>query len=387
MKCILKGRIGDYMLKDLFCVVGLGQAGGKMTKEFYNNKYRTFLINTSYQDLEVLNVKNDLMYHIPSAHGCAKIRERAIEYAKEYYEDIIGKLLDTHPTARIFLVHFSLGGGTGGGLANILMSLLHHTLTERGITDFTIIPVGAKPKKYESYKIQMNSIQCLKEMYSLYEDEIIGQYYIIDNDSRNDLDEINEENALLFDRWIQGELTNNDNNADESERTDLFSCRGSAMMFQFDGKDIENFSTNMKEEYEKSIYYIASKKPSSVGMALNDNLEQAKAFESIEETVGYYSNNHITPTKESNMLMICGIEDEIPSADKSDEKTEKKRKIINDIQKIANEKAEKINGGNNIDEVEEVIAVDINNTKSTSTKENKSPKKNISYKDIMDRFK
>ena len=60
---------------------------------------------------------------------------------------------------------------------------------------------------------------------------------------------------------------------------------------------------------------------------------------------------------------------------------------VNDIQKIANEKAEKINGGNNIDEVEEVIAVNINNSKSTSAKENKSPKKNISYKDIMDRFK
>lgn len=32
------------MLKDNFCVIGLGQAGGKMVKEFYNNKYRTFFI-------------------------------------------------------------------------------------------------------------------------------------------------------------------------------------------------------------------------------------------------------------------------------------------------------------------------------------------------------
>ncbi len=45
---------------------------------------------------------------------------------------------------------------------------------------------------------------------------------------------------------------------------------------------------------------------------------------------------------------------------------------INDIQKIATEKAEKINGGNDIDEVEEVVAVNINNSKSTSAKENRS---------------
>ena len=57
------------------------------------------------------------------------------------------------------------------------------------------------------------------------------------------------------------------------------------------------------------------------------------------------------------------------------------------ISSTINEKAKKINDGNNIDEVEEVIAVNINNSKSTSAKENKSPKKNISYKDIMDRFK
>ena len=151
------------MLKDLFCAIGLGQGGCKMAKEFYNNKYRSFFINTSYQDLEALQVENDLIYHIPASHGCAKNRKRAINYAKNYYETMIGKLLDTHPTARIFLVHFTLGGGTGGGIANIFMALLNQILISKNIDDFMIIPICAKPKKYEVIKCKKTLLIAYKK--------------------------------------------------------------------------------------------------------------------------------------------------------------------------------------------------------------------------------
>ena len=107
------------MLKDNFCIVGIGQGGGKMAKEFCDNKYRSFFINTSYDDLSQLKVTDDYSYHIPSAKGCAKSRDIAINYAKNYYEQMCGKLLDTHPTANIFVIHYTLGGGTGGGTSKV----------------------------------------------------------------------------------------------------------------------------------------------------------------------------------------------------------------------------------------------------------------------------
>src|SRR5574344_380349 len=112
------------MLKDDFCMVGIGQGGCKEARCFYENQYRCFFINTSYDDLYQLNVKNDFIYHIPASKGCAEKREKAIEYGKDYYEIMVGKLLDTHPTAKIFLIHYTLGGGTGGGLSNFFILAL-----------------------------------------------------------------------------------------------------------------------------------------------------------------------------------------------------------------------------------------------------------------------
>ena len=60
---------------------------------------------------------------------------------------------------------------------------------------------------------------------------MVDQYYIINNDSRENLDEINQEHCILFDRWIEGEGSNNSSNVDESERMDLFNYKGQAMIF------------------------------------------------------------------------------------------------------------------------------------------------------------
>ncbi len=355
------------MLKDLFCAIGLGQGGCKMAKEFYNNKYRSFFINTSYQDLEALQVENDLIYHIPASHGCAKNRKRAINYAKNYYETMIGKLLDTHPTARIFLVHFTLGGGTGGGIANIFMALLNQILISKNIDDFMIIPICAKPKKYESYQMQKNAIDSLQEMYKMIDNGVINQYYIINNDSRKDFEEINQENALLFDRWIEGEESNNNSNTDESERMDLFSYKGNAIMFEFSGDNIEEFNENLQMSYNDSIYCKASKKPLAIGLALNENIDEEKALESIKNTIGYFSNTHITPTKVSNMIIVSGIADN--------------NSIANEIINIANREAELINGEQ--EEQEDLVEIEDIKIKDKPKKESK---KMNSLKDIMDFF-
>ena len=367
------------MLKDLFCAIGLGQGGCKMAKEFYNNKYRSFFINTSYQDLEALQVENDLIYHIPASHGCAKNRKRAINYAKNYYETMIGKLLDTHPTARIFLVHFTLGGGTGGGIANIFMALLNQILISKNIDDFMIIPICAKPKKYESYQMQKNAIDSLQEMYKMIDNGVINQYYIINNDSRKDFEEINQENALLFDRWIEGEESNNNSNTDESERMDLFSYKGNAIMFEFSGGDIEEFNENLQMSYNDSIYCKASKKPLAIGLALNENIDEEKALESntgtfiekalesIKNTIGYFCNTHITPTKVSNMIIVSGIVDN--------------NSIANEIINIVNREAELINGEQ--EEQEELVEIEDIKIKEKPKKESK---KMNSLKDIMDFF-
>lgn len=355
------------MLKDDFCVVGIGQGGCKMAKEFYENKYRSFFINTSYDDLSQLNVKDELIYHVPASKGCAKQRKVAIEYGKNYYKQMTGKLIDTHPTAKIYIVHYTLGGGTGGGLSNFFIGTLRKELQLLKKKDVVIIAVVAKPRDYEAWQLQSNSQESLNELYMMANNGIIDQYYIINNDSREKLDDINQEHAILFDRWIEGEGANNDSNADESERMDLFKYKGNSMMFEFDATDSNKFKERCLKAYENSIYCQPIKKPQAVGLALNIGIKEKEAMESISEIVGYFPNNHITPTKVSNMIMVTGCPEN--------------KTVKNGIIKLANDKAELIN--QEIDIEEEDVKI---NTINSVDKKDKTENTMASIDDILNFF-
>jgi cell division GTPase FtsZ len=374
------------MLKDDFCAIGIGQGGGKMANCFYQNKYRSFFINTSFDDLSQLNIDNfNFLYQPPGSKGCAKQRKKAQQYAKDYYEVMIKKLLDAHTTCKVYIVHYTLGGGTGGGLSNMFNALLRMELQKRKRHDSIIIAVVAKPKKHESYQIQKNAEECLDELINMNKKGIVNQYYVINNDSRNDittktndkgeeitqLDVINEEHFLLFDRWIEGENANNKNNTDESERMDLFRLSGQAMMFEFDGNDESKFKERMQKAYDNSIYCKPIKNPQGVGLALNESISEEVAFPIIEDIVGVFPQNHTTPTKVSNMIMISGLKEN--------------KSIKNEIAKIANEKAEKINKSENEDE-EEIKIVNVN-SKTAMKNDSNETDDIMDVKDIWSMFK
>lgn len=351
------------MLKDEFCIVGIGQGGCKMAKEFHSNKYRSFFINTSYDDLSQLKVNDDIVYHVPAAKGCAKKREVAIEYGKNYYEQMTGKLLDTHPTVKVYIVHYTLGGGTGGGLSNFFMATLRRRLNDLGKKDAKIIAVVAKAREFESYQLQDNSKKSLDELYKLVSVNVVDQYYIINNDSREDLDEINQEHCILFDRWIEGEGANNSSNVDESERMDLFAYKGNAMIFEFDGTNIQTFKNNCQKSYSESIYCHPIKKPQAVGLVLNYEIKEREVMNVITDTVGHFPNTHVTPTKVSNMIMVTGCEEN--------------KSIKNSIAKIANKQAELINA-----EVEEDIEeVDISSINKQTAKKSEPEEKGFASMD------
>lgn len=356
------------MLKDDFCIVGIGQGGCKLAKEFYDNKYRSFFINTSYDDLSQLKVNENFIYHVPSAKGCAKQRDVAIEYGKNYYGEMTGKLMDTHPTAKIFVVHYTLGGGTGGGLSNLFMATLRNKLKQMGKTDSTIIAVVAKPREFESYQLQSNAKKSLDELNALVGANVVDQYYIINNDSRDNFEDINMEHYILFDRWIEGEGANNDSNVEESERIDLFKNKGQAMMFTFDAVDLDSFKDRCQEAYNDSIYCQPIKKPQSVGYALYEKIKEKDAVELIAEVVGHFPNGHMTPTQVSNVIMIAGCD--------------KNENIANSITELANKKAELINS----DVEENVEKVELKSITRKTDSKNEKKETMASIDDILNFF-
>lgn len=360
------------MLKDDFCMIGIGQGGCKMAKEFYDNKYRSFFINTSYDDLSQLKVDDSYTYHIPSAKGCAKQRDVAINYAKNYYEEMTGKLMDTHPTSKIFVVHYTLGGGTGGGLSNVFIATLRNKLKEMGKKDWIIIAVVAKPRGFESYQLQSNASKSLEDLLKLEKAGIVTQYYVINNDSRDNFDDINQEHYILLDRWIEGEGANNNSNVEESERLDLFKNKGQAMMFTFDAVDINVFKDECKKAYDESIYCQPIKRPNSVGYAINEKIKEKDAVGLIEEVVGLFPNSHMTPTKVSNVIMVAGCEEN--------------KAIMNDIKNLANKKASLINSETDSSEVIEDVELESLNRSKESDKKKEDKETMASIDDILNFF-
>lgn len=354
------------MLKDNFCIIGIGQGGGKMAHEFYKNKYRSFFINTSNDDLSQLNIdNNDFIYQPPASKGCAKKRDIARAYAKNYYDVMTDKLLDAHPSCNVFIVHYTLGGGTGGGLSNMFMMALRKKLKK----DDIIIAVVARPRKYESYQMQSNATESLEELDKLLELGVINQFYPINNDSRKTLKEINEEHYLLFDRWIEGETSNNQSNADESERQDLLSIKGQAMMFSFQCDTKSQFKKELENAYKTSIYCFPKKNPKAIGLALNEHIDEDVALSDIEDTIGIFPSYHITPTTVSNMMFLVGN----PS-----------KEVKNSVVKIANAQAEKMKMENEEEETD--ISLETFANYSSKTEKDDSIDQEIANMNVEDLF-
>lgn len=288
------------MLKQEILFTGIGQCGNNVTKEFCELDYNTFFINTSYDDLKELDIPNGAVYHIPNARGCAKNREKAQNFARNYYEPMIKEMFSHYPTAKIVFFVYSLGGGTGGGLTNMLIEIAHSLYPDK---IFNVIAVY--PYEYESPKIQLNAAESLTELYNLQKEGIVTQYYILNNNSSDNFKVINESIALNFDRILDNvDDTSLDGNMDEEEREDLITTPGNAVILGFDN---DNFSEGLNESLDKSIFCDWNNDCETVGLILNKRFSKKECFDEIETVFGVFMTDHTTFTDKSSLVMGTGM--------------------------------------------------------------------------------
>lgn len=288
------------MLKQEIIFTGVGQGGNNIAKEFCELDYNTFFINTSYDDLKELNIPNNAVYHIPNARGCAKNRKKAQEYAKNYYEPMIKEMFSHYPTAKVVFFIYTLGGGTGGGLTNMLIEIAHSLYPDKIFNVITVYPY-----EYESPMILKNASECLTELYDLYKSEAITQYYILNNNNADDFKEINEEIALNFDRIINNsDDISLEGNMDEEEREDLITTRGNAVILGFDNDDFEE---GINKSIENNIFCKWNNDIETVGLILNKKFNKKNCFDVVEKHFGYFITDHTTFTDKSTLLMGVGM--------------------------------------------------------------------------------
>jgi len=217
--------------KDSMLLIGIGEAGGKVVSEILkkDSRYIGLFVNTSYKDiLKLSNAKN--IYTVPNADGTGRNRSKAQAYAKEYANSIIDQI-DRFPLQLQIFVFFSYGGGTGSGISPILIRLLGKIRPNKVINI-----VGILPSFDESKKTKTNAIQCWNEISAT---PNINLSFLLDNNKRENKEDINIEFAERFNAMMDISKANNDSLTviDSADSEILISAKGSASIYILPNKE------------------------------------------------------------------------------------------------------------------------------------------------------
>lgn len=156
----------DYLedkVKLKISVIGVGNAGNQLISKAYKSGYDVFAINTSLKDLSDEIVTETIPSFIAGdeARGAGKDREKAKELFKINGKKLFAtpKFSDMVENSDIVFVVASTAGGSGSGIAPVLISLFNQIYPNK-----IIVFYGILPKKSDSIMAQNNTIQCLDEV-------------------------------------------------------------------------------------------------------------------------------------------------------------------------------------------------------------------------------
>lgn len=121
--------------------LGLGQGGGNIVDEAAKRGIYSAAINFSQRDLDSLEYVENKLKAIGS-EGIGKQRKEALHLMNNNW-DLTTKFVQehfSHPSIEIIFVPFSTAGGSGSGIAPVLISLLKEMMPNKVFVAMPIIP-------------------------------------------------------------------------------------------------------------------------------------------------------------------------------------------------------------------------------------------------------
>lgn len=212
-------------------VFGCGLGGTNIAKSIKNSLGdmvgSTTIMNVSKQDLSRIDEKefniidiSTLLGESRKIDGTGKRREvasgifkRCVLETDSFTTDIANTIT---PKTKIVFVCYSLGGGFGSGVGNLLVSLLNNpnllfkNAKGEPNTEYLVFGVGILPNMKSGTETLLNSIYNLKEMRKLVENKT-GSFFLVNNnntdpESRSYIEELSKINSRvgdLFNRYLQ----------------------------------------------------------------------------------------------------------------------------------------------------------------------------------------
>lgn len=175
--------------------LALGQAGGNIADEAAKRGYYSGALNFSQVDLDSLeHVQHKLK--LVGSEGIGKERNNAIQLMANNWDLSINFVKEnfSHPSIEIIFVPFSTGGGSGSGIAPVLLNMLSNEMPNKVFIAMPIIP-----DKTESYISQRNCIETFEDLSSF-----DGCILPIDNDKCLSMNISNGKNHLFktVNKWV-----------------------------------------------------------------------------------------------------------------------------------------------------------------------------------------
>lgn len=344
------------LLEEKIVVVGIGQCGGNIARELELLNYNAFYVNSSLEDLDTIKTDKTNKFHIKGKKGMAKDRDMAMKVITEgtLAEDIVYAIHDQYSMADIVFMVYSLSGGTGGTMGNVIAHQMSASYSDK-----TVNVIAVLPKITEDIGIQTNAIKSLEHLRDLQKEGIITQVHLLDNNSRDDIFSINKDFATCFDRFISFDEITETGNLDEEEREKLLMVNGMGVILEFSNDD---FGNGLEESVRTSIYADWLKNSKLHGVILNKKQDNDLNLQLKNDVLGMPVFTHkSTWSEDSNVLFAVGMDfnENIFTNLKKNAKEmfDKKQEIEEEIK---NEKAEEVDF--------DISKVKVNNFKNKTTK-------------------
>lgn len=174
LKKLKQVKLRDRSLN--FGVVGLGQAGSRVSETCAKFGYEACAFNTATQDLEHIELPNEKKIYLPFALGGAgKELENGRQAVEQNGEIVLEKLNsifnDTH---EMLILAVSGGGGTGSGGAEAFINLMASLGKPIGV-------IYILPLETEDSLSKHNSVSTLSKLAKMASTDIITTLIVVDN--------------------------------------------------------------------------------------------------------------------------------------------------------------------------------------------------------------
>ena len=158
-----------------FGVIGSGQAGGRLSSEWFKLGYPAVAINTAPQDLAHIELPEEnklLLDH--GLGGAAKELDIGASAADTYRKEIDSLINRKLGNAQVLLFCTSLGGGSGAGSVETVVELLSGM-------DMPVVVMTVLPKSSDDAKIKDNAVQTLAKLTNMVTSNKICNLIVADN--------------------------------------------------------------------------------------------------------------------------------------------------------------------------------------------------------------